>query len=139
MGQDFKHGCCIYPTAPFVSGQKLDEAYQQMMKHNFESVFPIMRFGYPIQRALKVDQYNKISMFYPEHQRSRSQDLEAAFHDAGQFYWFQTTSLRKNKKLLAPYSGFIEISEMEGQDIDTLQDWKLAELKYALLEEHDNQ
>lgn len=132
-GINFKTGCCIYPTAPFINGNILNKAYQHFIKNDFDSVFPVLRFESPIQRALKLGADNRISMFYPEHQKSRSQDLEPAFHDAGQFYWFKIDQLYINKKLWAPNSGMIEINSMEGQDIDNLEDWKLAEIKYNLL------
>jgi len=132
-GMSFESACCIYPTAPFVNGSTLKTAFQHFIENRFDSVFPVLRFESPIQRALKVDADNRISMFYPEHQRSRSQDLEPAFHDAGQFYWFRIDRLYENKKLWAPNSGIIEINAMQGQDIDNLEDWKLAELKYSLL------
>jgi N-acylneuraminate cytidylyltransferase len=90
-----------------------------------DSVRPLVRFSYPIQRAVKINQLGLLEMFYPVHQRTRSQDLETAFHDAGQFYWMKyETGLRGNKKY-----GF-EISEQIVHDIDTDEDWEIAELKY---------
>ncbi len=136
QGMSFKTGCCVYPTAPFINGDTLTKAYQHFTENNFDSVFPVLRFEAPIQRALKLGKDNRVSMFYPEHQKSRSQDLEPAFHDAGQFYWFRIDQLYVNKKLWAPNSGMIEISSMEGQDIDNLKDWKLAEIKYNLLKDN---
>lgn len=138
-GVTFEKACCIYPTAPFVDGATLSKAYQHFIDNNFDSVFPVIRFDSPIQRALKVGADHRISMFYPEHQRTRSQDLEPAFHDPGQFYWFRVDRLYVNKKLWAPNSGIIEISPMQGQDIDNPEDWKLAELKYSLINNLKNQ
>ncbi len=135
LGKNPQTGCCIYPTAPFVNGKTLTKAFHHFSENNFDTVFPVLRFESPIQRALKLNKDNRISMFYPEHQRSRSQDLEPAFHDAGQFYWFRIDQLYVNKKLWAPKSGMIEISSMEGQDIDNLDDWELAEIKYNLLKD----
>lgn len=129
-GEIFHRACCIYPTAPFASDEKLKQAYEVIVEKDLDSVFPAMRFSYPIQRALKLDDNKRVSMFYPEYQRARSQDLEPAFHDAGQFYWFHVERLFINKKLWAPNSSIIEISQMEGHDIDTLEDWEIAEFKY---------
>lgn len=137
-GMTFKTGCCIYPTAPFINGDTLKKAHQHFIENDFDSVFPVLKFQSPIQRALRLGSNNRVSMFYPEHQRSRSQDLEPAFHDAGQFYWFKIDQLYVNKKLWAPNSGMIEISPMQGQDIDDLDDWKLAETKYKLLKEKEH-
>jgi len=129
IGSTFEFTCCIYSCAPFVTSSKLVIAFQTMKQNQYDSVFPIMSFGFPIQRALK-QRDNKVSFFYPEFSLSRSQDLEKSYHDAGQFYWMNTEIILKNKKILTDNSGCILISELEGQDIDNEMDWKLAELKY---------
>jgi N-acylneuraminate cytidylyltransferase len=92
-----------------------------------------MPYGSPIQRALKQEA-KKVSFFYPEFSLSRSQDLEKSFHDAGQFYWMNTVVCLEKKQILTDNSGSIVVSELEGQDIDNEVDWKLAELKYELLQ-----
>ena len=109
----------------------LSLAYSKLTKQNFDSVFPVLKYSYPIQRALKISK-SKTEMFYPEFLNARSQDLEPAFHDAGQFYWLNISKILKQKKIFTNNSGSVEISELEGQDIDTYEDWKLAELKYKL-------
>jgi pseudaminic acid cytidylyltransferase len=129
----FDYVCCIYACAPFVTKNKLFESFDLLTANNFDSVFPVMSFGFPIQRALKFDE-EKISFFYPEFSLSRSQDLEKSYHDAGQFYWMNVKKCLEQKKILTDNSGSIVISEMEGQDIDNEIDWQLAELKYGLLQ-----
>lgn len=126
--------CCIYACAPFVSKEKLLESLAILISNNFDSVFPIMPFGFPIQRALKRSDDNKTVFFYPEFSLSRSQDLERSYHDAGQFYWINKEKCLEQKKILTDNTGSIIISELEGQDIDNEIDWKLAELKYELLQ-----
>ena len=105
-----------------------------LSKKNIDSVFPVIRYGYPIQRALVVDENKRIKMREPKYFSSRSQDLEPFFHDAGQFYFFEINKVLEQKSLWTKNTGFIEISELEGQDIDEEMDWKLAELKYKLKE-----
>lgn len=124
--------CCLYACAPFVTSDKLIDSLKLLQKNNFDSVFPIMSFGFPIQRALKFNE-GKINFFYPEFSLSRSQDLERSYHDAGQFYWMNTEKCMSQKKIVTDNTGSIIISEMEGQDIDNETDWKLAELKYELV------
>lgn len=131
-GKDFDYGCCLYPTAPFVTSSTIELAYKKLVENNYDTVFPVVSFGYPIQRALKINSMDRMEMFYPEFLNHRSQDLESAFHDAGQFYWFKTNQLLQQKKLWTENTGVVEISEMEVQDIDSYTDWKLAELKYSL-------
>lgn len=131
--QAFEYACCIYPTAPLVTSLSLTSGFDLLDSNHYDSVFPVMKFSYPIQRALKIDKHSKISLFEPDHMNSRSQDLETAYHDAGQFYWLNTKVLLEKRKLWTDNTGVIIINELEGQDIDTFDDWKLAELKYQLL------
>jgi N-acylneuraminate cytidylyltransferase len=133
LGKVFDFTCCIYACAPFVSQYKLTDSFELLRIKKFDSVFPIMPFGFPIQRALQQNE-NKVSFFYPEFSMSRSQDLEKSYHDAGQFYWMNTAVCLEKKQILTNNSGSIVISELEGQDIDNEVDWKLAELKYELLQ-----
>lgn len=132
-GKNFENTCCIYPCAPFITKEKLKEAY--IMLTQFDMVMPVTSFGFPIQRATKVNAEGGISFFYPEFELARSQDLQKAYHDVGQFYWFKTEKVLNMKKLMLEKSGAIIIDELEAQDIDNLIDWKLAELKYKLLHE----
>ena len=131
-GVKFDIGCCIYPTAPFISDALLNESLKMLMEQNFETVFPIMKFSFPIQRALRKTDAQKIAPFHPEHVNTRSQDLEQAFHDAGQFYWFRPEKLLSSRKLWTDNSGGILISEMDAHDIDYPEDWEIAEFKYKL-------
>ena len=130
--RNFDYACCIYPTAPFVSTELLQKSFDLLKEKNFDTVFPVMAYGYPIQRALKIQQ-DKMQLFQPEHLNTRSQDLEKAYHDAGQFYWFQVDKFQKFGKLWTDNTGVIVIKESQAQDIDTLEDWQLAEIKYKIL------
>lgn len=130
---NFTKGCCIYATAPFISPEKLANAYQILIEQQFDSVFPVLKFSYPIQRALKIAD-GKASMINPEYVATRSQDLPPCYHDTGQFYWFDVEALRINRTLFTDNSGAMIISDMEAQDIDEPSDWQLAELKYRLLQ-----
>ncbi|MDB4293014.1 pseudaminic acid cytidylyltransferase [Maribacter sp.] len=134
LGKTFEYSCCLYACAPFVNAAKLKEAFDRLRQHDFDSVFPVMSFGFPIQRALKKEDTHKITAFYPEYSLTRSQDLEKSYHDAGQFYWMQTAKCIAKKAIVTDNTGSIEITELEGQDIDNPTDWKLAELKYELLQ-----
>lgn len=125
--------CCIYPCAPFVTVEKLKNSFLKLKSNNYDCVFPIVRFSFPIQRAVKINKSDRIVMFQPEYMQTRSQDLEASFHDVGQFYFMNTARIIKFRKLWTDNTGYIELSEMESQDIDTISDWKLAELKYKII------
>jgi N-acylneuraminate cytidylyltransferase len=131
QGKVFENICCIYSCAPFVNSEILLKAYNQLIRYKFDTVFPIIAYSFPIQRALRLDQ-RKVSMILEENLNVRSQDLEDSFHDAGQFYWCNSKKLLQNKKILTKNTGGVEISELEAQDIDNEIDWKLAELKFQL-------
>lgn len=132
----FESACCIYPTAPFITSNILNKAYKKLKEGSYKSVFPILRYGYPIWRSLKLVD-DKVVMNWPEHLTSRSQDLIPAFHDTGQFYWFIVKAFNKSKALFTDDSGTIELTELEVQDIDNEIDWALAELKYKLLHKNE--
>lgn len=131
-GKLFSYACCMYPTAPFVTGEKLNQAFDKLIGEKLDTVFPVMAFSYPIFRSLTMEN-GRLKMMWEQYRNSRSQDLPQAYHDAGQFYFFEVTSFLKNKTLMSENIGGIPVSELEGQDIDSLTDWKLAEMKYLLL------
>lgn len=133
VGKKFEYACCIYPCAPLLSISKLKQSFTLLKKNNLDCVFPIVRFGFPIQRSVRLNDNGLVEMFQPEHLTTRSQDLEPSYHDAGQFYFFKVDNLISKKKLLTDLTGHVELSEIEAQDIDNLVDWKLAELKYKLI------
>ena len=135
-GEHFDHACCIYPTAPFVTGKRLKEAYEKLLKSGGETLIPVVKFSYPPGRALIIeDEYLKFK--YIENIVARSQDLQKEYHDAGQFYVFDTEAFKKNGNLMLGKIVPMELSELEVQDIDTEIDWELAELKYNLLKERN--
>lgn len=133
IDKEFDYACCIYPTAPFVTSKKLQDSFNLLKKNHWDSVFPVVKFSYPIQRAILINKDSKISMFDPEMNDNRSQDLPETFHDAGQFYWFKTNKLLESKRIWTENTRVIKFSELEVQDIDNVDDWDLAELKYKSL------
>lgn len=136
QGITFEEACCIYPTAPLIKTGRIQESFELMGRNGFDSVFPVVPYSYPIQRSLKLDKDQKMEMFFDDYKSTRSQDLEESFHDAGQFYTFSTKMLMEKHELWTENTGTIVLEEMEVQDIDTIQDWQLAELKFKLLDEH---
>lgn len=128
-GAQFDSLCCIYPTAPFVTAQKLQKAVALLEKENVDSVVPVVRYSYPPQRAFVVKDGRTVLKF-PEYLSARSQDLEPFFHDCGQFYCMQTKRFLEKKQIFTDDMISLEVPETEVQDIDNETDWKLAELKY---------
>jgi len=131
-GVFFDEVCCIYPTAPFVTGEKLKEAVAILEDKKYDGVMPVTPFSFPPLRGMVMDG-DKISYKWEKYEDYRSQDLETIYHDCGQFYVLDVEIFKQTKKLVTKNTGAIEISEMEMQDIDNEIDWKLAELKYELL------
>ena len=128
-GHRFDRLCCILATAPLLRATTLKRGADLMDAEEFDTVFPVVAFGYPIQRALRRDPMGRTEMRQPEHYASRSQDLEPAFHDAAQFYWMTREVCVTKQPVFAGRAGSFVIDEMEAQDIDTATDWRLAELK----------
>jgi len=133
LGKNFEYMCCIYPTAPFVTSQKLKDTYKLLMKNNVDSVIPVVKFSYPIQRAFRINDMDQLEYIWPENVDKRSQDLGPAYHDAGQFYWAKTQCFAEMQSLACGLTVPFVLSEIEVQDIDNKIDFKLAELKYKLI------
>lgn len=133
-GKHFEFGCCIYPTAPFVTAGKLKEGMEKLAASDADTLMPVVPFSFPPQRGLVIRE-EKLQFVQPEHALTRSQDLEHWYHDVGQFYCFRTENFKRNKILtvgnVLPYV----VSELEVQDIDTISDWKIAEMKYEAMVE----
>ena len=134
-GRSFDCFCCIFPTAPLISVSHIKKGYELLLNGNYDSVFPVVSFSFPIQRALKIED-GKLLMFNPEHRNTRSQDLVPAFHDTGQFYWMQVPEFLNQKTIYSKNSGAIILNELEVQDIDNETDWQMAELKFNLKNKH---
>lgn len=130
-GKEFDVLCCIYSTAPFVTPQRLVEAYEKL-GHDADYVFTCVAYSYPTQRSLHIVD-GKIRMVHPEYASARSQDLETTYHDAGQFYFAKVLSYVQEKTLWGKNTVGLILPELEVQDLDTLTDWSLAEMKYRML------
>lgn len=125
--------CCCYATAPFITEQRLKEGFKKLNDKNIDTVFPIVEFDFPILRSLVKGDNNKVNFKWPEFKNSRSQDLEKSYHDAGQWYWIKSNEFSKNCELVTKNAVGLLLEPLEVQDIDTENDWKLAELKYEIL------
>lgn len=132
IGKSFDTICCLLPTAPLLKIEKLTNGLEIYNQGIYDSVFTVAEYSYPIQRSLKIDG-DFIKMRWPEHFPKRSQDLEKTFHDAGQFYFIRTDVLMSEKRMFVEKSGAVILNELEVQDIDTETDWKLAEMKYKII------
>ena len=127
----FEFVCCIYPTSPLTTITDLKNGYQEITKKDADVVFPIDPYSYPVLRGLVLNAEGSSRMKWPEYLRTRSQDLEKVYHDSGQWYWYNGQSLLDNKIDIIRN---IVSSELNVQDIDNEDDWLLAEMKYAILQ-----
>lgn len=130
QGRSFDNVCCILATAPMVKAEDIVSAYKKLQDApDFASVTPVVQFSYPILRSFKFCEDGRLSYNWPEYAKTRSQDLPAAYHDSGTFYWYRL-ELWMNGILRG--TGVV-VDETTVQDIDTDQDWRIAEMKYELL------
>ena len=125
--------CCIYATAPFVQPAFIQEAYTKLKETQSSYCFSATSFPFPIQRAIRLTPDHHVEMFSPEHFMTRSQDLEEAYHDAGQFYWGTPEAWLEGKIIFAPHSSAILLPRHLVQDIDTPEDWMRAEFMMRAL------
>jgi pseudaminic acid cytidylyltransferase len=138
INKEFEYACCIYPCAPMISIEQLNMAYKLLKSNLFDAVIPIIPFSFPIQRAFRISEDEKLDFFHPEFTLVNSQDLVKGYHDVGEFYWINTEKMLQNKKIVSNNTGYIKLNELECQDIDNETDWELAELKYKFLENRKN-
>lgn len=125
--------CCIYATAPFITAEKLLAGFEKINTTDCDFAFSVTSFSFPVQRAIGIDKQGRVAMFQPEHYKTRSQDLDPAYHDAGQFYWGRSGAWLEEKTIFSPASIPIQIPRYLVQDIDTMEDWLRAEAMFKSL------
>lgn len=130
QGVALDHVCCIYATAPFVQPVSLKLGYEKLVASGKSYAFSVTDFPFPIQRAIRINPEGAVEALQPEYMATRSQDLDKAFHDAGQFYWGRVSAFLDDAPLFSPVSLPIVLPRHLVQDIDTLEDWHRAELMY---------
>jgi len=133
LKKEFKFVCCIYPAAPLIEPQDLIAGYNLLCEEKFHSLFPVVSFSYPIWRGLERGVRGLTKMLWPENLNKRTQDLKKVFHDAGQWYWLDASMAHEG--VFSNKTGTIIVSELRVQDIDNLEDWKMAEMKYKMRHE----
>lgn len=119
--------CCLYATAPFVQPDDLKRGLKVFENQDLDYAFSVTSYAFPIQRAVRITSQKRVEMFYPEHFSTRSQDLEEAFHDAGQFYWGKASAWCDERPIFSDRSAPIMLPRHRVQDIDTQEDWERAE------------
>jgi N-acylneuraminate cytidylyltransferase len=125
--------CCLYATAPLVDPEDVRRGLARLRDSEASYVFPVAPFPSPIQRALRRAADGRVEMFDPAAFHARSQDLEPAWHDAGQFYWARPATWRSDAPIFGPGAIGLTVAPERVQDIDTEDDWRLAEMKARLL------
>ena len=123
--------CCLYATAPFVLADDIRAARRLIEKTGADYAFPVTSFPFPIQRGVKLTNNGRMEMFQPEHALTRSQDLEEAYHDVGQFYWGRKSAWLAGTSIIGPGAAPLIIPRHRAQDIDTPEDWDRAERLFS--------
>jgi len=134
QSNDVTHACCLYATAPLLQARFITEGYEALSRSDAAFAFSVTSYAFPIQRALRVTPEGRVDAIYPEHRMTRSQDLEHAYHDAGQFYWGTARAFLEDLPVFAPHSIGVILPRHLVQDIDTLEDWDQAELMYRAID-----
>lgn len=129
LGKVFDNMCCILATSPMLQSEDISNGFNTLINSDFSTIVPIVEFSYPILRSFKLYENNAIDYNWPEYAKSRSQDLPKSYHDSGTFYWHKINLWCTGKIT----RGGVVVSEETVQDIDTEQDWKMAEIKYKLM------
>ena len=132
-GHDVRTICCIYATAPLLTGDIIRKSSIVFEDHNCDYVFAVVPFEYPVQRALIVNRNGRVKMFDSNMVNVRSQDLEDVYHDAGQFYWCNVTALLEERPIFSDKSIPYILPRTAAIDIDTNEDWLIAEAIYSAI------
>ena len=138
-GLEFDVMACIYPAAPFVTARLLKQAFDIMEKYHPALVMPMVKYSYPPQRSYRIDQNGNAVFIEPQYIKARSQDLEAMYHDSGQFYIHDPHKMIEMNGVITEDIMAIIVDDREVQDIDTEEDWQLAEIKYRMMKKDDHQ
>lgn len=125
--------CCIYATAPFVTAEDIQRGLCTLRETGADYAFSVTSYAFPIQRAIRMMPGKRIEMFNPKHFNTRSQDLEEAWHDAGQFYWGRVSAWLEGKTLFSRDAVAVPLPRHQVQDIDTLEDWERAEWMFKAM------
>lgn len=138
QGAPAEVACCLYATAPFVQACYLREGLSRLVDSGSSYSFSVTSFAFPIQRAVRINADGAVEAIWPENIFRRSQDLEEAFHDAGQFYWGTAEAFLNDVVIFSPSSVPVVLPRHLVQDIDTFEDWRRAELMFRALQEEQS-
>jgi N-acylneuraminate cytidylyltransferase len=130
QGQRPEHACCIYATAPFINPADIRRGLDILSETGSDYAFSVTSYPFPIQRAIRITPDGRVEMFNSEYFNTRSQDLEDAYHDAGQFYWGRASTWLAEKMIFSPDAAPVLLPRHQVQDIDTMEDWQRAELMF---------
>lgn len=136
QGINVDYVCCLYATAPFVTAETLQVAYEQLIASQADFCFSVTPYRSPIQRAIKITESNRIEMFNSHMFNMRSQDLEEAYHDAGQFYWGTAKAFKQQQRFYSEHASPYILPSYLVQDLDNLDDWIRAEMMYQVLQKN---
>ena len=134
QGQTPAQVCCLYATAPFVSANDLLRGLTVLLDTGSDFAFSVTNYAFPIQRAIRINETGRVEMFNPENFSTRSQDLEEAYHDAGQFYWGRAYAWHQKRMIFSPAAVPVMLPRHRVQDIDTHEDWTRAEWMFRALQ-----
>ena len=133
QGQAVEQVCCLYATAPFVRVEDIQRGLKILEETGSDFAFSVTSYPFPIQRAIRITSAGRVEMFNPEHFNTRSQDLEEAYHDAGQFYWGQADAWVEGNPVFSEFSVPVILPRHRVQDIDTMEDWERAQWMFKAL------
>ncbi len=139
MGDKPTAVCCLYATTPFLQAKYLQEGYEKLMQHNSSFAFSVTTFPFPVQRAIRITENERVEALHPENNFVRSQDLEEVYHDAGQFYWGTVEAFLAERVIFSQASVPVILPRHLVQDIDTPEDWVRAGYMYKAMQLQDNE
>lgn len=132
LGETYDSVCCLFATGPFITSTLIQDGYQQLQNSGADSVIAVQKNSHPIMRSLTLSDGGRLSLLWTDHHQSRSQDLATTYHDAAQMYWATTAGLMERCAFYSDKSAAIVLGELDAHDIDTPEDWGIAERLWHL-------
>jgi|TARA_B100001964_G_scaffold186188_1_gene206736 N-acylneuraminate cytidylyltransferase len=132
-GYQFDYVCCVYAPNPFLRVSDLIKGFKKIKSKKINYVFSATAYRFPYFRSFTFSRKKGIKVLFKNNINKRSQDLKTIMCDAGQFYWGSKDAWIQEKELFTRGSDIITIPEWRYHDLDTLSDWKRAELSHQIL------
>jgi len=129
QGQTFDAICLLQPTTPFRKEGLIDEAINTFIKKEYDSVISVREIPSDFNPHWAFEDHaGTLKIATGEVAPiTRRQELPKAYHRDGAIYLTKAEVILNSNSLLGNKIGFIDTTDQEYVNLDTMEDWKMAE------------